>query len=410
MDVEKKSYFPWLIWACASLFYGYQFCLRVSPSVMTNELMASLGVEFCALGSLSAFYYYAYSFFQIPAGALLDHYGPRRVLLTAMLICGLGGILFALSNSVVLGSLGRFLIGTGSAFAFLGCVKVGTMWFRPEKLSFVIGCSILIGTSGAIGGGMPLAWAVHQMGWRPTMIALSLLAPLLFILAFFFLKDKKVKITPSQNTSLFEGLRIVCANPQSWILGLYGILMYAPLSVFGDLWGVPFLTDVYHMDHMQASGLVSLVYVGMGICAPLAYLALKGFKSYRRCLFWASLATTLILGVICCYTVPSGVLAVLIFALGCTLAGQFLAFPVVCEVNPSHLSATASGIQNMICMCSGVILQPMVGWVLDLTASDGGRNYPLALSIMPICTLVSCVLVYFIKETYAKEQEEAPAS
>jgi sugar phosphate permease len=60
----------WLIWGCAALFYCYQFLLRVSPTVMTHELMADFHVDAYALGALTSFYYYAYAFLQLPVGTL----------------------------------------------------------------------------------------------------------------------------------------------------------------------------------------------------------------------------------------------------------------------------------------------------------------------------------------------------
>ena len=70
----------WLIWVVAALFYAYEFFIRISPAVMVNSLMHSFALDAAALGSLSAFYYYAYACMQIPVGMLLDRYGIRRLL------------------------------------------------------------------------------------------------------------------------------------------------------------------------------------------------------------------------------------------------------------------------------------------------------------------------------------------
>ncbi|HKJ52514.1 MAG TPA: MFS transporter, partial [Gammaproteobacteria bacterium] len=53
-----------------TLFFGYAFVQRVSPSVMTDELMREFAVGGAALGSLSAFYFYAYASIQLPVGML----------------------------------------------------------------------------------------------------------------------------------------------------------------------------------------------------------------------------------------------------------------------------------------------------------------------------------------------------
>src|SRR3990167_10441666 len=133
----------WLVWLCAALFFCYQFLLRVSPSVMTQELMADFHVDACALGTLTSFYFWAYSGLQLPVGTLLDKYGPRRLLTFAALLCTAGSLLFASAETVMMASLARFLIGAGSAFGFLSCMKIGALWFPPQRISIVVGMTLL---------------------------------------------------------------------------------------------------------------------------------------------------------------------------------------------------------------------------------------------------------------------------
>lgn len=78
LPAAYPAYLPWLIWCIAALFYFYEFFLQVSPNVMVPELMSSFHVTAASLGNLAAFYFYAYAIMQIPAGVLLDFFGPRR--------------------------------------------------------------------------------------------------------------------------------------------------------------------------------------------------------------------------------------------------------------------------------------------------------------------------------------------
>jgi len=103
----KKS---WLIWGVAALFYCYQFMLRVSPGVMTEDLMLSFQVDACALGTLTGFYYYTYSAMQIPLGSLMDYFKPRRTLAFAAVLCSCGVLLFSSADSLLTAAFGRALI------------------------------------------------------------------------------------------------------------------------------------------------------------------------------------------------------------------------------------------------------------------------------------------------------------
>jgi hypothetical protein len=59
----------WLIWGIAALFYLTGFYQRVSPAVMTSEVMRAFHLGAKDLGNLSAFYFYFYVAMQVPVGS-----------------------------------------------------------------------------------------------------------------------------------------------------------------------------------------------------------------------------------------------------------------------------------------------------------------------------------------------------
>ena len=59
-DRRLKHIFPWLVCSIGALFYGYEYFLRIVPSVMTHDLMKIFQIDATHLGNLAAFYYYAY--------------------------------------------------------------------------------------------------------------------------------------------------------------------------------------------------------------------------------------------------------------------------------------------------------------------------------------------------------------
>lgn len=165
----------WFVWMCAALFYGYQFLLRVSPNVMTAELMDAFSIDGCALGTLTGLYYYGYSSLQVPGGTLIDRFGARKMLTAAALFCAGGVILFSLASSIYIAGLGRFMIGAGSAFGFLSCLKTGTSMFPPKKLPLVIGMTLFLGVVGAMSAGKPLVYLIDVFGWRSALWVLAAL-------------------------------------------------------------------------------------------------------------------------------------------------------------------------------------------------------------------------------------------
>ena len=132
-STKKPSLFSaYVIFFLASSFYLYEFVLQVAPSVMASPMMQTFHVSAEGFGVISAFYFYAYAPMQLPAGLLFDRYGPRKLMTAALMLCALGSFFFASTDSVITASMGRFLIGIGSAFSFIGVLVLASRWFPPQ--------------------------------------------------------------------------------------------------------------------------------------------------------------------------------------------------------------------------------------------------------------------------------------
>ena len=83
---KKPARIYYLAWIAISLFYFYQYILRVSPGVMVVELRQTFKLTAEEFSSLGAIYLYAYSLLQIPLGFILDRMGIRRVIILSILI------------------------------------------------------------------------------------------------------------------------------------------------------------------------------------------------------------------------------------------------------------------------------------------------------------------------------------
>jgi len=164
----------WAIWICAAAFYLYECILRVSPSVMTEGLMHDFSLTSTALGVLVSCYLYAYVVLQVPCGVMVDALGTRRIITTSAALCTLGAFMFATGETLIWVQMGRFLIGAGSACAFISCLKVVAEWFSPTKFAVMLGMTNMMGTLGGIIGQPPLAWMVNNLGgWRQTTMILA---------------------------------------------------------------------------------------------------------------------------------------------------------------------------------------------------------------------------------------------
>lgn len=403
------------IWACGGLFYFYQFIFRVSPSVMTEELSTAFDANAYQIGNLTSYYYIAYAILQIPIGLLLDRYGPRRLLTFSCLLCTLGGAVFANAYTMPVASLGRFLMGAGSACAFIGTLKLATLWFPLEKVGFAAGVTMLLGFLGATSAGAPLAILIEHFGWREVMYIISLggiaLSALIWSVVRDAPRDKMALLKESSRSQpILFGLITVIGNKQVWLLALYGCLMYVPVAAFADLWGVPFISKLYALDRKVAAAMVSLVYVGAALGGPvMAWLSDRMVS--RRFPMILGACMTLLLYSLMVYVsvVPEILMFPVMFFAGFFFTGQVLCFASVCEQIPVSASGVGVGFTNMIVMMSGVIFEPLVGYFLDLSATKTGSalgsyavaDYRFAFLSLPLTLLIAFIISrWFVVETH----------
>ena len=83
-DTLAYPFRAWTIWLLDTIFMFYKYAIEVSPSVMTGTLMKAFDITGMDLGNLAASYFYAYLMLQIPAGLLLDQFGPRKTTTVAI--------------------------------------------------------------------------------------------------------------------------------------------------------------------------------------------------------------------------------------------------------------------------------------------------------------------------------------
>lgn len=417
MQTQKRQplIFPVAMFLVATFFYLYEFLLRVSPNVLEKELFQDFGMDARAFGIFTSCYYWSYAVLQLPVGALTDKYGPRRLLTFAILLCACSTHLLAITDSFLLSCVCRFLIGAGSAFAFISCLKIINVWFEAKWFPLLTGLTLAIGTLGAAVGGQPLSLALHVVGWRELLGIIAVAGLVLGLLSWILVKDKN----PNQdNRSSHLGgepgfwgcLRDVVQHPQNWLVGVYAFFVTAPTDAFGGAWGVKFLTEVHGISRNDAStAAVTMTFIGMAVGSPLLGWISGRMNSRKWPMLFASISAAIFLTLIIYLpALNSWVASVLFFCFGAS-ATYVLAFVMIRRLTASMYVATAVGFVNMMSMVGSSLLTFIIGYFLDIfragAVSEQGMPlysssaFHISFIILPAFYVVSALLVVpFIKD------------
>jgi len=418
---SKILFLPWLVCGVGALFFCYEFYLRVLPSVMTADLMRTYNINAAMLGNMTAFYFYAYTPMQLPVGVLLDRYGPRMLLTLACFACALGTYLFGFTDSLAIAKLGRFLVGFGSAFAFVGVLKLATIWLPPQHFAMIAGLTTTLGMLGAMTSDIMLNAVVEKFGWRHAVACSAIAGLVLTFIVWLVVRDRPREVPvplPDHAENLkgaFHGLVETLKNRQVWLAGLIGFLMYTPTTAFAVLWGVPYLEYVYNFSAAHAGLAISMIFLGWAIGGPVIGSVSDKLRLRRIPMFFGALSAMFLLFVLIFLPGISDFwVFVILFLFGLCSSAQVIVFAIATEASSHEASGVALALTNMIVMLGGVLFQPLIGVLLDWKWEgilvNGAHVYTrgdfqFALAVLPFGVLVSVLLCGFVRETHAGGEE-----
>src|SRR5512136_2374512 len=141
--------------------YLLSYLFRTVNAVISPELTRELGLTHSSLGLLTSAYFVAFAALQVPAGMLLDRYGPRRVEPVLLALAGTGALLFAATEGVSGLIVARALIGAGSAVCLMAPLKGIATWYPADRQASLSGWMMVAGGTGALLATAPLELALR---------------------------------------------------------------------------------------------------------------------------------------------------------------------------------------------------------------------------------------------------------
>ena len=379
--------------------------LRASFGVMAPELEREMGFSPTVLSTIASALFVAYAAIQIPTGMLLDRYGPRRVLSTMLVFTALGTLLFSAGESAEALTLGRILMGIGTAGGFTGAFYILAMWLPPDRVVTQTGAMNSFAAVGNLCATAPLAALIALIGWRESYWIFTGTTLLLTLALAMFVRDTPPDHPPRRPKK--ETLREVLAGVRTAVRqpGMRGLLLAGlPMSFMGTLtgaWGAPYLKHIHGLDDIQRGSVLLLMALG-GIAGHFFYGRIaRGINSLKAPVVVGgiivlimtvtlalvpspplSLVTAMFVMITTCSSYPTvlhayarglvpaevmgrGVAATNMGIMAAIAGAQFLfgwvlgAFPAAAGVPPEVAYRTAFGVQAAVVLLGLVALAPI---------------------------------------------------
>ncbi len=371
----------WFAWAIGVSAYVLAVTHRTSLGVAGLDAAHRFGISASELSTFSILQVLVYAAMQVPVGLLVDRFGPRRVLLTGVLLLSLGQLAFAFSPSFGPALVSRGVLGCGDAMTFISVLRIAARWFPAAKNPMVAQLSGLAGTGGNLVTTVVLAQALHTKGWTYTFTALSLLGIAVFALIALLLRETPpgvVAVAPpvERPASVRTQIRDSWREPGTRLGMAIHFTTQFPGNAFAMLWGLPYLVEGQGMTRAGAGGMLTVL-----VLANMLFGLLFGRLLLRSARARMPITMTVIGSTAACWALvlawPSGhppvwLLVILLIVMGSNGPASLVGLDYARSHNPIERLGTASGIANMGGFIGTMITLLGVGILLDTLAGPAG--------------------------------------
>ncbi|MGL4737352.1 MAG: MFS transporter [Cellulosilyticaceae bacterium] len=408
--IEKKWY-PYCIWILVALVYVIVFFHRLATGAVREEVLTDFGLLDSPKGGslftmLGVMYMYAYMLMQVPTGILADTWGPRKTIAAGTMLAALGSIIFGLSPHMGVAFLGRFVVGIGVSVTFVCILKIIADWFPKERFATMSGMTSFVGNIGSLLALTPLVVMTDAVGWRTVFIVIGCVSMAMAILCYCVIREKQVSIKVVEQED---------QEPMIKILGsmLRNKKLYPPMVIFALTfgstmaltanWGVTLLMDVYGVEKVAATNVLSMVTLGVAIgCVAIGKLGDTLGSARKPMLLFGGVHF------VCWVIFATGIVSfkglyILFFVLGLSGTSFIVSWGYAKQQYPQRYSGMAMSLMNFAGFLGGALIPQLVGGIYDLLAQGAHKQlWQIVLVVLTGLIGIAFVNIIFIQENGKK--------
>lgn len=413
-DPAPHSMRRWAIFVVGSINFVISMFYRVSTAVISPSLVHDLGFTSSQLSDLSAVFFYAFAFSQLPMGMALDRYGTRRTLLVLSVFGITGAILFSIGETPNHLIVARTLLGIGVSGNLMVLLTLFAAWFPVNRFGFLTGLVVSIGVLGNLLAATPLALMNHWIGWRSSFLVFALVNAAVVIVFLLIARERPPGSSPKAigTGEMQNGLYSLFRSYGYWAISLCSFVRYGYFAALQGLWIAPFLIYGLGFSEIAAGNALFVMGLGYMIALPLGgSLSDLVLRSRRQVVILSMSLMCLFTFSIALWTkpVPMWLVMTTMFGLGFCSAPGNIAYAHMKELLPPEMVARALTAVNLFTVLGAGVITHILGIAVgpepaELTCPEDFR----ALWLIGGFSIALVVAVYYpVQDSNVLKQERS---
>lgn len=354
------------LFVMSMLFLFEYFSLNIL-NVLEPHIANEFNCSSSKIGWLGSSYFYAMVILLIPAGYIVDKYPLKKIVIFAALAGALGTFLLSISETYTHLIISRFIVGSClGPFALISCIKYISQAVSRKMRGIYIN---LIFFTGIFGGALSqniFGKLVYRLGWRESLTIVSLVGICIAMLLFLLIKDCACQF---ERRSIFTNdIKDFIAKSDIYVnvrVGAIAAILNMPLFIFGSLFGITFLEQVYGLTGSPATSITAKLFWGMLLGCAIS--SLLEYKFYKISILLLGLIISIITLTFLIFmeATQQSILNCLFAVIGISAGLHVVSFTLIEEVSCSTNVGLSEGFHSTIIFFGGAVIQPIFGKILD---------------------------------------------
>jgi len=241
--------------------YFFSAWVRAITATLSPTLTQEFALHARDLGLLAGGYFLGFAATQLPLGAWLDQYGPKKVILGFLLIAVAGCLAFSIATSFSWLLAARVLCGVGVSACLMAPLTGFRRWLTPAAQLRANSWMLMTGSFGMVASTLPVQWLMPVTGWRPLFWGLALaIGVAMAVIAWKVPAWEAPVAAPGTPRG---GYAEVWRNRYFRRMTPIGFFSYGGMIAMQTLWAGPWMVRVAGYAPLEAAGGLFVINVSM---------------------------------------------------------------------------------------------------------------------------------------------------